>query len=418
MPDVDTCVQLPSGFSNFIFFTNFWFHNFTTFINFLNLFFFSVFFFDFSISFSERTSRTSPKSSIIGCQMYDLSGCTAMLPGQFCFVGCLAPYATGSSETTANRFGHKENRTEKHAKRNRYTIINHINHHDMITSWYTIIDTYWYQCRMGILAENPFRWTSDFTCPLSIENRWGFDRANHLRFVSFHEHRSEQRHGLARIPNVRAWNAGFFAFLCRATTRMNKAPWCSLHVSSVVSAEAELSHYVKPPAKECSTKSKRKRENNFNRSNKLFSFCNQTAPDTIIEQQQTKSSKSFEVFADFLRFLRFLFNGWPLRCLELWVPCRPPCRMWAPCRMCRWCARRASATDTKSPRQSCAWPRRWWLPLWGRDQDIWLSFLRCFSPKKQSLPKLKVPWKKHTYLCMCDSGFATYRCLGYFKHHI
>lgn len=199
MPDVDTCVQLPSGFSN-------------QFFDFF-LFFFSFFCLDHNCS--QLLEKTSPKSSIIGCQMYDLSGCTAMLPGQFCFVGCLAPYATGSSETTANRFGHKENRTEKHAKRNRYTIINHINHHDMITSWYTIIDTYWYQCRMGILAENPFRWTLDnFTCPLSIENRWGFDRANHLRFVSFHEHRSEQRHGLARIPNVRN-----FAFLCRATTK-------------------------------------------------------------------------------------------------------------------------------------------------------------------------------------------------------
>ena len=66
--------------------------------------------------------------------------------------------------------------------------------------------------RMGILAENPFKRTSDFRCPLS-ENRWGFDRANHLRFLSFYEHRSEQRHGLARVPNVRPWNAGIWHFV-------------------------------------------------------------------------------------------------------------------------------------------------------------------------------------------------------------
>ncbi len=59
--------------------------------------------------------------------------------------------------------------------------------------------------RMGILAENRRR--------VSTLNRWGFDRANHLRFLSFYEHRSEQRHGLARVPNVRPWNAGIWHFV-------------------------------------------------------------------------------------------------------------------------------------------------------------------------------------------------------------
>eukprot|EP00438_Fugacium_kawagutii_P008544 Skav223721 [mRNA] locus=scaffold2564:183011:186912:- [translate_table: standard] len=27
--------------------------------------------------------------------MFDLSGCTAMLPGQFCYVGCVSPYVAG-----------------------------------------------------------------------------------------------------------------------------------------------------------------------------------------------------------------------------------------------------------------------------------------------------------------------------------
>ena len=132
LPDVDTCVQLPSGFSN-------------QFFDFF-LFFFSFFCLDHNCS--QVLEKTSPKSSIIGCQMYDLSGCTAMLPGQFCFVGCLAPYATGSSETTANHRIVSDTKKTGQKNMQKETDTPSLIHIDTITLR---------QCRMGILAENPFR---------------------------------------------------------------------------------------------------------------------------------------------------------------------------------------------------------------------------------------------------------------------
>ena len=57
-----------------------------------------------SVKISQLHRNTKNFDQKLRCQMYDLSGCFAMLPGQFCFVGCFAPYATGS-ETTGNHFG-------------------------------------------------------------------------------------------------------------------------------------------------------------------------------------------------------------------------------------------------------------------------------------------------------------------------
>lgn len=210
--------------------------------------------------------------------------------------------------------------------------------------------------------------------------------------------------------------SGILHFCAVQQLRMNKAPWCSLHVSSVGSAEAELSRYVKPPAKECSTKSKRKRENNLNRSNKLFSFCNQTAPDTIIEQQ-TKSSESFEVFADFLRVLRFQRMAFAM--LGTVGPVPPPVPHVGPVPHVPLVrsSRLGHGHEVATPKLRLATAL---MASALRQRPRYLVFFSpiLFSEKKKSLPKLKVPWKKHTYLCMCDSGFAIYRCLGYFKHHI
>ena len=73
-----------------------------------------------------------------------------------------------------------------------------------------------------------------------------------------------------------------FGILCRARLRTNKALWCSLHVSSVVS-EAELARYVKPPAKECSrSRAKGKVRRQFEQ--------NQTNSSAFaIKQHQTRS---------------------------------------------------------------------------------------------------------------------------------